>query len=192
MPFDAAIFDFDGTLVDTMPLHYEAYRQILARHAVNLTYERFLSVSAGTGRNTVATLLGCPVDDDIVGRIHGEKRRLIMDIFATAPVPILASSHLLKAMAGKMPVGLASSGSRPGIEVLLRRLGWRDLFQCIVTGDEISQGKPAPEIYLKTASQLGVEAGRCLAFEDTDEGLASARGAGCSAVDVRRPLQTPV
>jgi HAD superfamily hydrolase (TIGR01509 family) len=90
-----------------------------------------------------------------------------------------------------LPIALASSGSRSGIDVILERLGWRDRFDAIVTGQDVARGKPAPDIFLRAAERLGIAPPRCLVFEDTDDGVAAARAAQMAVFDVRRAQARP-
>ena len=85
-----------------------------------------------------------------------------------------------------MKVALCSSGSRPGIELILERLVWRSLFDVVVTGEDVAAGKPAPDLFLVAAERLGVAPAGCFVFEDTDDGVAAARAAGMEVFDVRR------
>jgi len=100
--------------------------------------------------------------------------------------PTLPISKLLPVLAGHIPLAIGSSGSRAGIETVLRLLGWTDYFDVLVTGGDVQAGKPAPDIFLLAASQLNVAPKRCLVFEDTDDGMTAAAAAGIEAVDVRR------
>ena len=95
---------------------------------------------------------------------------------------------LLEVLAGTHRLALASSGSRPGITTMLDRLGWSDVFEVIVTGEDVDHGKPAPDPFLLAADKLGVPPAECVAFEDTDDGVASATAAGMLVLDVRTSL----
>ncbi len=108
-----------------------------------------------------------------------------MDVLSTSELKVLPCGLLLQAFAGLIPVGLASSGSRQGIECMLRRLAWSDLFDAIITGEDATKGKPHPELFMLAAKAIGVDSHECLAFEDTDDGVAAARAAGMKVFDVR-------
>jgi len=82
-------------------------------------------------------------------------------------------------------MALASSGSRPGIEVILERFGWQRYFAAVITGEDTPHGKPAPDCFLLAADKLAVSPAACLVFEDTDAGLQAAANAGMKAIDVR-------
>jgi beta-phosphoglucomutase-like phosphatase (HAD superfamily) len=185
---EAAIFDFDGTLVDTMPLHYEAYRQVFAEVGVELTPDDFYGNVGGKASETIPRFLRgrpCAVGVD---ELHARKKARFDVLLDDVEIPVLETAKLVPVFASLTKVGLASSGARPGIEKILARLGWREWFGAIVTGDDAARGKPAPDLFLLAASRLGVDPLRCVAFEDTDDGVASATAAGMTVFDVRRAV----
>ena len=183
----AAIFDFDGTLVDTMPLHYEAYRRAFAECAgAELSPEVFWSEIGGTAREVVPRMLARVGQPDAeVTDLHRRKQQILGDLICTTELRVLETAKLLPVLEPHLRLGLATSGSRPGVELMLERLGWTDYFAAVVTGEDVSQGKPAPEPFLLAAERLAVAPGRCVAFEDTDAGVLSARQAGMVVFDVR-------
>jgi beta-phosphoglucomutase len=185
-PIVAAVFDFDGTLVDTMPLHYEAYRQAVAECCgADLDERSFLAHVGGTAGEVVPRLLrhvGCSADPVVV---HRRKRERLREILDDAEIPVLETAKLLALLRPHLKIGLASSGSREGIETMLTRLEWTDTFDVVITGEDVERGKPAPDPYLLAAAGLGVDPTQCMAFEDTDPGVRSAQAAGMTVFDVR-------
>jgi beta-phosphoglucomutase-like phosphatase (HAD superfamily) len=184
----AVIFDFDGTLVDTMPLHYEAYRRTFAEMGLELTHDDFYSNIGGNGRETIPLMLrgrDCPKS---VAEVHGRKREIVCELFQIGPIKTLETAKLLPLLHGLLPLALASTGSRVGIEIILDRLGWSDCFTVVVTGEDAPRGKPAPDLFLLAAKKLGVEPADCLVFEDTAAGVAAAEAAGMHYFDVRATL----
>jgi HAD superfamily hydrolase (TIGR01509 family) len=187
----AAIFDFDGTLVDTMPLHYEAYRRVLAEAGIELTVDDFFTNIGGNARETIPKFLrgrSCPLS---TAEIHARKKTAVNAILAEAPIPVLETAKLLPVLAERMPLALVSSGSRPGIEIVLARLEWERYFAAIVTGEDAARGKPAPDLFLLAAEKLGLPPQACLVFEDTDAGIEAAAAAGMCVFDVRATLAMP-
>jgi HAD superfamily hydrolase (TIGR01509 family) len=181
----AAIFDFDGTLVDTMPLHFEAYRQVLAEANIELTPADFYDNIGGNARETIPKLLRGRACSLTPAEIHLQKKQLINRLFQSVPVTVLETAKLLPTLQGKLIMALASSGSRAGIEILLDRFAWRNYFAAVITGEDTSRGKPAPDLFLLAAEKMGVAPGACIVFEDTDEGLEAAVNAGMRPFDVR-------
>src|SRR6185437_7081802 len=120
-----------------------------------------------------------------IGEIHRRKKARLAQLLATAPVAILDTARLLPLLHGRLRLALASSGSREGIDILLARFDWARFFDVVVTGEDVRAGKPAADLFLLAARRLGVPAGRCFVFEDTDAGIAAARAAGMGFFDVR-------
>lgn len=185
MAVDAVIFDFDGTLVDTMPVHYEAYRRAFAEMDLALSRDDFYRNSGGNARETIPKLLAGRRAPRSLPEIHARKKEILGQLLSEGPIEVLQTSQLLDAFLGRLPMALASSGSRAGIELILDRLGWRHYFAAVVTGEDVPHGKPAPDLFLMAAQQLDIERSRCLVFEDTDAGVAAARTAGMHVYDVR-------
>lgn len=188
----AVIFDFDGTLVDTMPIHYRAYREVFADYGVELTLEHFLTVTGGKASETIPRMAGRPLDPATVAEIHRRKKLRVGALFASEDIVRLRTSMLLEALRGRVPLALASAGSREGIELVLNRLNWRSAFSVLVTGEDVANGKPAPDAFLVAARSLEVPAAECLVFEDTDAGVAAAQAAGMSWIDVRQGMGIPL
>ncbi len=186
MPIKAVLFDFDGTLVDTMPIHYEAYRRVFADVGVVLSQDDFYGNIGGKATEAIPKFLGGRPCSLSVEEIHQAKKRLVATLFESEPIPVLDTAYLLELLLGRVPMALASSGSRPGIEGVLRRLGWKHYFQVVVTGEEVQHGKPASDLFLLAAERLSVEPAACLVFEDTDAGVAAAKAANMVVADVRK------
>ncbi|HEU4731762.1 MAG TPA: HAD-IA family hydrolase [Kofleriaceae bacterium] len=182
----ALVFDFDGTLVDTMPIHYLAYQRTFAEVGLELTREEFYGSIGGKASETIPRFLRGRPCARSVAELHARKQELAAALLRSEDIPVLATAEILFAFAGVVPIALASSGSRSGIDIVLDRLGWRGHFDAIVTGGEVVRGKPAPDLFLLAAERLGVAPARCLAFEDTDDGVAAARAAQMAVFDVRR------
>jgi HAD superfamily hydrolase (TIGR01509 family) len=180
----AVVFDFDGTLVDTMPLHYAAYRKVFAEVNLALTEEMFYSNVGGKASDTIPRLLSgrpCPISER---ELHHRKKACINEIFRQAEIHVLPCSRLLPVLLGRVKLGIVSSGSRPGIEILLRRMGWLAWFDAIITGEDSLRSKPEPEPFLLAALQLCVSPANTLVFEDSAAGIQAARAAGMAAFDV--------
>jgi beta-phosphoglucomutase family hydrolase len=181
----AAIFDFDGTLVDTMRLHYIAYREAFAEVGLELTEAEFTAAVGGVAAETVPKLLrGRPCSLTPM-ELHARKKQIVNKVFARDPIRVLETAELLSLLHGSIPLALASSGSREGIQILLDRLEWNAYFQTVVTGEDSPRGKPAPDPFLLAARRLGVEPTKCIVFEDTPAGIAAASAAGMRSFDVR-------
>jgi beta-phosphoglucomutase family hydrolase len=183
----ALIFDFDGTLADTMPLHYRAWQVLMRRHAFQFSRERFYALGGVPSRDILRTLRqeqGLSLDPLAVAREKEETYLALLDEVSVIPeIVSIARRHY-----GRLPLAVASGGSRRVIHRVLGHLEIDHLFQAVVTSEDVTRQKPAPDIFLEAARRLGVAPASCRAYEDTDIGLAAIRDAGMEAVDVREWL----
>jgi beta-phosphoglucomutase family hydrolase len=178
------IFDCDGTLVDTMPLHWTAWQTIAARHGLRFEEERFYSLGGVPSRDILKMLAaeqGVLMDHLAVSHEKEEAYLLVM----RQARPISRVVEVVREHDGKIPMAVASGGTRKVIELILAHAGLRSYFQAVVTSEDVSRQKPAPDIFLEAARRLGVPPARCRAYEDTGLGLQAIRAAGMEAVDVR-------
>src|ERR1039457_3788574 len=181
------IFDCDGTLADTMPLHWRAWQVIARRHGFSLPEDRFYSLGGVPSRDILKLLSaeqGVPLDPVAVAR---EKEAEYLPLIAQVE-PINTVVGVARENYGKIPLAVASGGTKSIIEQVLEHLGIRELFQAIVTSEDIVNQKPAPDIFLEAARRLGVPLQFCSAYEDTDLGMKAIQAAGMEAVDVREVL----
>jgi beta-phosphoglucomutase-like phosphatase (HAD superfamily) len=184
MQIGALIFDCDGTLADTMPLHWLAWQTITTRHNVIFPEDRFYALGGVPSRHILQMLRDeqrLSIDPIAVSR---EKEEEYLKLMAQVG-PIHEVVEIAREHAGKLPMAVASGGTRPVIEKVLRHLGIRELFAAVVTSEDVVHQKPAPDIFLEAARRLGVPPANCRAYEDTDLGLTAIRSAGMDAVDVR-------
>jgi HAD superfamily hydrolase (TIGR01509 family) len=179
------IFDCDGTLADTMPLHWLAWSRVIARHGIHFTEDRFYQLGGVPTRHILAMLKeeqGLIIDPLTVAR---EKEETYLET-----LPRVGPIHEVVAIArehhGQLPLAVASGGSRRVINMVLEKIGVRELFAAVVTNEDVIHQKPAPDIFLEAARRLNVAPHLCRAFEDTDLGLEAIRRAGMDAVDVRK------
>jgi len=182
--FGAYIFDCDGTLADTMGLHYKAWRLALAPHGADFPENLYYSWGGRPTREIVVALnemQGLSMDPDTLVHIKEELFfSLLPDVQPIGPVVSIARS-----LHGKKPIAVASGGGRKSVHSTLKGIGLLDLFDVIVTSEDYLRGKPAPDPYLETARRLGVPPSECLVFEDTVTGLQSANAAGMECVMVQ-------
>ncbi len=181
----AGIFDLDGTLVDSMPLHYEAYRRVFAVLGVDLAREHFMESAAGVASETIPRLLAGRDVAVSTAEIHRRKVEMAASLLRESPPVVLQAANLLDLLEGKVPMAIASSGTRSSVMATLDSLGWAPRFDAIVTGDDVARGKPAPDQFLLAAEQLHVPPSACLVFEDSDAGLVAAKAAKMQTFDIR-------
>src|SRR5437667_3393093 len=184
-PLQGIIFDCDGTLADTMPLHWRAWQVILTRHRLDFPEDRFYALGGVPSRDILKMLgaeQGRALDHLAVAR---EKEAAYLPLIAQVE-PINAVVGIARENYGKVPLAVASGGTRKVIEQVLEHLGIRQLFKAIVSSEDVVNQKPAPDIFLEAARRLGVPPQFCRGYEDTDLGMEAIRAAGMEAVDVRR------
>jgi beta-phosphoglucomutase-like phosphatase (HAD superfamily) len=178
------IFDCDGTLADTMPLHWRAWSAIATRHGLHFPEERFYAMGGVPTRDILKLLRdeqGVNIDPLAVAR---EKEEEYLRVWHEC-TPIDEVVAIARAHHGKLPMAVASGGMQHIICGVLERLGIRHFFQAVVTSEMVRHQKPAPDIFLEAARRIGVEPHFCRAYEDTELGMQAIRAAGMEAVDVR-------
>lgn len=188
--FAGYIFDCDGTLVDTMPLHFRAWERTLKSAGLqgSLSEDLFYSLGGMPTRKVArvfADHYGLTIDVD---RVFHEKEALFLDMQAEMKViePVV---RFARGLHGRAPMSVASGGPRPVVKKTLELMGLDALFPVIVTPEDVSHGKPSPEMFLLAARRMGVPPERCLVFEDGQPGFEAATAAGMKYVVVRsRPV----
>jgi len=181
----ALIFDCDGTLADTMPIHYRAWLTMLSRHGIPFTETRFYELG-GMPTSRIIRLLseetGVSVDD-VDAMVH-EKESAFLDYLHNV-TPVEPVYKLAESYRGRLPMAVASGGYRHVVRQTLEAIGVIEWFETMVCAEDTPRHKPDPDVFLEAAKRLGIEAEKCVVFEDTDIGLEAARRAGMAGVDVR-------
>lgn len=183
--FDAAIFDMDGTITDNMRLHAEAFVVFGNRYRLAPPPPEVAAALSGKrNREIFPVLFGRELNDEDLARYSEEKERIyhtLMEGIALVPgLPRL----LDRLDAQGVRIGLATSAPRMNVEPMLRALGVETRFAALTLGEEVPNGKPAPDIFLESARRLGVAPARCLVFEDAYAGVAAAKAAGMQCVAI--------
>ena len=190
--FDAYLFDCDGTIVDSMPLHYKAWKQILGEWNCEFSEERFYAWGGMPIVEIISTLnkeygLSMPVE-----ALAARKESLYFELLPELrPVPEVVE-HVL-AMHGKIPFAVVSGSTRDSVVASLTALRLLDRFDALVCAGDYQNSKPHPEAFLLAAEKLGVPPNACLVFEDTDMGIEAATAAGMKSARVPPPwIRNPV
>ena len=187
-PYSALLFDLDGTLIDTMPLHYRAYAVVLARRGLALQEASFQAAIGGPAAEAIPRFLASvgvenasPAD---IQAIHREKKATFDRLLTQSSPARLPAADLLDRARGNKKIALVSSGNRQGVTAILASVGWESVFDVIISGDDVARGKPDPEGYRTAAAVLNVPPSECLVLEDSDAGLMSGKAAGMATLDV--------
>jgi len=184
MTIKGLIFDCDGTLADTMPLHWRAWSEIASRHGIHFPEDRFYSLGGVPSRDILQMLRDeqrLEIDAIAVAK---EKELAYLDLMHQVG-PIHEVVNIAREHHGRLPMAVASGGTKPIIEKVLIHLGIREYFDAVVTSEDVVKQKPAPDIFLEAARRIGIDAKFCRAYEDTDLGMTAIRSAGMHAIDVR-------
>jgi HAD superfamily hydrolase (TIGR01509 family) len=184
----ALIFDLDGTLVNSAPLHYEALQAVLAERSISLDqnwYQRQLGMTFAGMLERLEESSGQSLPlKEILARTHQIFLNQLERLTIHEDVAALA-----RALHGRVALAVASNGHRQVVEASLQATGLRPLFDTVVSLDDVAAGKPAPDMFLEAARRLGAAPEFCQVLEDSDEGLEAARRAGIPARDVRQLRQ---
>jgi HAD superfamily hydrolase (TIGR01509 family) len=186
--FSSVIFDMDGVLLDSEPLHYAALQTVLAREGHEWTHadnERLLGTTVVDSFRIIAETvdLHSPIEAYIPLYDDEVLRELQQPL--TPAAGVLSLLHRLQALC--VPLAVASSSLRSWISATLDSLEIAASFDVVVSGEDVDRGKPAPDIYLEAARQMGVDPDDCLAVEDAPNGIVSAHRAGMKVIAVRTP-----
>jgi len=180
----ALIFDCDGTLVDSMPIHYVAWRDTMERHGFVFSEERFYQHAGQPTWHIIQMLAeerGVTVDVPALSR---EKEQEFVRIIHLVQ-PIAAIVAIARQNRGLKKMAVASGGWQDITRMQLKQAGIVDWFETIVTAEDTERHKPEPDVFLEAARRLGVAPADCLVYEDADLGVEAARRAGMRCVDVR-------
>lgn len=181
------IFDCDGTLVDSMPLHMEAWKYVLGKIGAVWDYDFFFS-KKGMEETSIVKLYNdhAGVSLDPFQIVRAKHEYFQSHIAGSRPiVPVVDIARRYHTI---LPMAVASGGTRANVEGQLKAIGILHLFPTIVTADDAVRAKPDPEIFLVTADRIGVVPRLCQVFEDGEAGLDAARKAGMYATDIRQGL----
>ncbi|MGB6974976.1 MAG: HAD family phosphatase [Terracidiphilus sp.] len=185
-PFRAYLFDCDGTIVDSMPLHYLAWKQTLAQWNCDFDEKLFYAWGGRPVADIIALLnhqhgLQMPVAE--IARI--KENRYHDQLHLLQPIPEVVEH--IHAQYGRIPLAVVSGSRRHSVVGSLTAFNLLDRFETLVCAEDYTRGKPAPDAFLLAAERLGIAPKDCLVFEDTDLGIQAAIAAGMSWVRVSQP-----
>ena len=183
LPFKAYLFDCDGTIADSMPIHFVAWTTVLAEYGCRVDEETFYAWGGMPIREIIRTLnerygLSMPVAE-----VARRKEELYLRALAKLKAVPEVLEHIERSF-GRIPFAVVSGSTRDSVMASLTQLGLLDRFDTLVCAGDYTRGKPDPEPFLIAAERLKVSPKDCLVFEDTDIGIESATRAGMASVKV--------
>ncbi len=188
---EAVVFDLDGVIVDSEQVwddvREEYVRETGGTYTAAATRD-MMGMSSVEWSRYLADELGVPGSPQ---EINAEIVRRMLIRYGDAPPLIDGAVEAVRMAAARWPLAIASSSNPELIEVVLRAAGLRELFPVTVSSQEVARGKPAPDVYLEAANRLAVEPARCVAVEDSHNGIRSAKAAGMRVVAVPNPHFPP-
>jgi len=189
----AILFDFDGTLVDSEPLHFQMWQQLLAKYGVELTEQQYKDHYAGvpTTLNAVDMIsrfkLSIPANS-----LASAKKELTRSIISKSGFPLMPDVREILAQLTRydLKLGIVTGAAKSNVHATIKAHSLEKYFSIIVSGEDVSRNKPAPDCYLLAMSQMGISERDCLAFEDTELGLAAASSAGIMCLAIPTALSS--
>jgi beta-phosphoglucomutase len=189
----AVIFDMDGVLVDSYHAHYQSWKEVADEEGLQITEAEFAVTFGRTSREIIARLWGSDrYDDAQIAELDRRKEaayRRIIEARFPAMSGAVELLHVLHAAGFRLALG--SSGPPENVAVALDGLGTRDLFEAVVTGEDVVRGKPDPEVFLTAARRLGVPPANCAVVEDASAGVEAANAAGMTSIGLLSDGRNP-
>ncbi|MBP7476318.1 MAG: HAD family phosphatase [Pyrinomonadaceae bacterium] len=181
----AFIFDMDGTLVDNMHVHTEAWAKLLEENDVEMDAYKFLVATAGkTNREILPTVFG-EISEDRITELAKRKEILYRDAYLPIRKPVDGLVEFLtEAQSLGIKMAVATAASNPNMEFILDGLDLRRFFGAVTTATDVKVGKPDPAMFLVSAAKLGVEPKNCIVFEDAIGGFEAAHRAGMVSIGI--------
>lgn len=191
----AVIFDFDGIIVDTEPLHYRAFQEILEPLGLGYAWDEYVARYMGFDDRDAFVeafaVAGQQLSFDALEQLIDRKARIFQEVIASGVTPYPGVVRLATELAGEVPVALCSGALPSDILPILSQLSLEKVFAVMVTASDVAASKPDPASYRLAVERLqsafpthGIDPASCLAIEDTPAGIASATGAGVRVVAV--------
>jgi beta-phosphoglucomutase len=177
------IFDLDGTLIDTTPIHARAFQETFAPLDVAVDYSTIAGMKTEDAMSKLLAGAGRSASPELVAELTREKRRRSLELIRSAE-PIEGAPEFVSRAKHRFRMALCTSGSRRGTELSIETLGLAGVFEAMVTGEDVSIGKPDPASYLEVLRRTEAGPSAALVFEDADLGAEAARRAGIDVVRV--------
>jgi beta-phosphoglucomutase len=183
MPQLAVVFDLDGVLVDSYRAHFESWRRLYGELGIDYREDAFAADFGRTSRDILRRTLGADISEESIQRFDWQKESHYRDILRENFPAMDGAVKLIDALAADgFLLAIGSSGPRENIALSLEKLGRPEKFTAVVTGADVTRGKPDPQVFQIAASRLHVPAARCAVVEDAVHGVEAANRAGMASI----------
>jgi beta-phosphoglucomutase family hydrolase len=185
LPYKGVIFDMDGTLIVSTEADYLAWEKVFNNYGKELSYEDYQPLLGIRSADVIKNHIGITGEED-VKRILKEKFDFFVEVITANPIkPVHAAEAFLKSLQNyPVKVALATSSRKEKMQMVLKQLDFLQYFDVLVTGEEVKNSKPAPDIFLKAAERLGLSTDDCFVVEDGPVGVAAAKNAKMKCVAI--------
>ncbi|MDI6777971.1 MAG: HAD family phosphatase [Patescibacteria group bacterium] len=181
----SVLFDLDGIIVDSEPLHFEAHRKALRQFGVDITIQDYMEFGVAKGDASLFEEASKKYGVEINRKKASElKKKLYKDIFCEKAVPREGVLDLIGNLSDRYALAITSSGAGDIVDFVIGKFGLENKFEAIISGDDVKKVKPYPDIYKKALNLLKLENANCIAIEDSESGLLAAKGADIKCIVV--------
>ena len=186
MKLKGAIFDLDGVIVNTVPLHFKAWKQMFEEYGHKFTMEDYLAKVDGRPRLEGAAAILTELNPEEIKKAGDKKQGFYLELLEKEPIEIFETSvKILEELKGR-GIKLAAASSSKNAVRILKKIKLYDIFDANVSGADFKKGKPDPEIFLTAASRLGLKPEECVVFEDAKSGVEAAHRGNFYGVGIDR------
>ncbi|OGF65238.1 MAG: hypothetical protein A2Y62_02300 [Candidatus Fischerbacteria bacterium RBG_13_37_8] len=188
----AVLFDLDGVIIDSGDFHFQAWQIFCSKFNKNITYEKFKKGFGQTNRDILQDMLERSLTDEEIQCYSDEKEEIFRSIARGSITPIKgAVAFIISLKEQNVAIALVSSTPRINIDFILKEIGLEHSFHIIISSEDVSEGKPSPECYLKASQKLDREPEDCIVIEDAIPGVQAALNAGmpCIAITTTQPAE---
>jgi beta-phosphoglucomutase len=184
--FKGAIFDLDGVVVDTVPIHFKAWKRMFAEYGKEFTFKDYKEKVDGIPRIDGGRAILTELSNEELIRATDKKQGYFLEYLEKEEIPVFTTTvELMKELKSK-GVRVAVVSSSKNSPYILKRIGIMTLLDAMVSGNEITRGKPHPQIFLMAAERMGLRCENCVAFEDAILGVEAAKRAGMLCIGIDR------
>ncbi|SHH47970.1 HAD family hydrolase [Thermosipho atlanticus] len=183
---EAVIFDMDGVITDTVPLHFKAWKKMFEKHGYNFDFQTYKEKVDGKPRLDGIASVAVGVNKEELVKMAEEKQNYFLELVEKEPPKVFEDTLKLIKLLKENNIKIAVASSSKNTKVILENIGILNIFDAIVTGYDFKKGKPNPEIFQIAAERLNVKNSNCIVVEDSIEGVKAGNNAGMKTIGIAR------